>query len=110
MSNPHTETERESPEQHKMTPEERRWRSSAENPEKLQRSLRGMRLLLGLEGAFVAAWVIAACFGHKLAGAGSMIVIIGCGICLLLGIRNTKRLLAQHNTPEETPRNGNETK
>lgn len=69
-----------------------------------------MHLLLGLEGAFVAAWVIAACFGHKLAGAGSMIVIIGCGICLLLGIRNTKRLLARHNTPEETPRNGNETK
>lgn len=110
MSNPHTETERERPEQHKMTPEERRWRSSAGNPEKLQRSLRGMRLLLGLEGVFVAAWVIAACFGHKLAGAGSMIVIIGCGICLLLGMRNTKRLLARHNTPEETPRNGNETK
>lgn len=110
MSNPHPKTERKSPEPRKVTPEELRWRSSAENPEKLQRSLRGMYLLLGLEGAFVAVWAVAACFGHKLAGIGGIFAIVGSGISLLLGIRNAKRLLAQHSTPEDTSRNRDETK
>lgn len=77
-----------------LTPEEFKWRASAENPANVRRKLKLQYWLLGAWSALTIAWIVVLALGLDDMSWMTVVVLIGGYVTTGLGIVNNKRLLA----------------
>lgn len=91
---PNTERTQSAGEQHPSTPEEARWMVSVYAPEKMRKKLKGLYALLGVCIVFTLAWIAALCLYPDEFNWWRVLVLFGCYLNVIIGIVNTKRLMA----------------